>query len=191
MVHVVNLPVGTITEIINIDDPRVMVPIDEVVEQLKNDKDKIVRSMYGIPDINEKIVKYKTEVSYIAKCTREEIKETNKIRYFKVHVKYFPSEKEVDLIIPSYVKLFSRTAKSYVPVEFIRKSDILTDYTGNIVQVFENEQVEDFQPTEYYSIKFTVGNNKYPITFYLEGIFANVCYNDFNIGTVEETESII
>jgi hypothetical protein len=188
MVHVVNLPVETITHIVNIDDPRVLVPIDEIVELLKNDKEKPVRSMYGIPNINDKIVKYKYEVSYIAKCTRQEIKETNNIRYFKLHVKYFPSEKEVDIILPSYVKLFSQTAKSYVPAEFIRKSDILTDYTGNIVQVFENEQVEDFKPTEYYSIKCTVNNNKYPITFYVEGIFANVCFNDFDIQPEEAEE---
>ena len=109
----------------------------------------------------------------------------NKVRYFKVHVKYFPSEKEVDLIIPSYVKLFSRTAKSYVPVEFIRKSDILTDYTGNIVQVFTNEQITDFEPTEYYSINLNTNNNKYLITFYFNGIFANVCYNNFNIKPVD------
>jgi hypothetical protein len=116
----------------------------------------------------------------LTSCKKETINNTNKVRYFKVQVKYFPSEKETELIIPSYVKLFSRTAKSYVPVEFIRKSDILTDYTGNIVQVFTNEQIEDFEPTEYYSMTFSTSNNQYPVTFYFNGIFANVFYNNFN-----------
>ena len=75
--------------------------------------------------------------------------------------------------------MFSRSAKSYVPVEYIRKSDVLTDYTNNIVQVFETVEVEDFKPTEYYSIKLTSNNDKYPITFYVYGIFANIFYNDF------------
>jgi hypothetical protein len=185
MVHTVNLPVGTITDIINIDDPNVLVPIESVVESFNEDAEKTVRSMYSMPDINEKIVKYESDISYITSCKKEPIVNTHKVRYFKVHVKYFPSEKEVDLIIPSYVKLFSRTAKSYVPVEFIRKSDILTDYTGNIVQVFTNEQVTDFEPTEYYSINLNTNNNKYLITFYCNGIFANVCYNNFNIKPVD------
>ena len=153
MVHTVNLPVGTLTDIINVDDPNVLVPIESVVDSFKKDSEKTMRSMFSIPDINEKTVRYTSDIAYLTSCKKETIINTNKVRYFKVQVKYFPSEKETELIIPSYVKLFSRTAKSYVPVEFIRKSDILTDYTGN---------------------------NQYPVTFYFNGIFANVFYNNFN-----------
>ena len=181
MVHVVNLPVETLSNVINIDDPRVLVPIEELVAEFSKEKDKIVRSMYATPDLTEKVIKFNTDIAYITQCERKEIVKTNNIRYFKIHMKYFPSEKEFDIILPSYVKLFSRTAKSYVPAEFIRKSDILVDYTGNIVQVFTNEQIFDFEPTEYYSLKLNVNNSKTPITFYVAGIFANVCYNDFNL----------
>lgn len=188
MIHTVNLPVESLTSIINIDDVRVLTPVEEMVESFTKDSKQNIRSMFSIPDINEKIVKYTHEISYITDCTKNEIKKTNEIRYFKIRVKYFPSETEKDLILPSYVKLFSRTAKSYVPVEFIRKSDILTDYTGNIVQVLANEQDTEFKPTEFYSIKLSVANNNYPITFYLDGIFANVFYNSFELDEENDNE---
>ena len=187
MIHTVNLPVESLNYIINIDDVKVLTPVEELVKSFESDPKQNIRSMFSIPDINEKIVKYTHEISYITSCTKNEIKKTNEIRYFKIRVKYFPSEKEKELILPSYVKLFSRTAKSYVPVEFIRKSDILTDYAGNIVQVLANEQETDFKPTEFYSIKLSVANNSYPITFYLDGIFANVFYNSFELD--EEDDS--
>lgn len=141
-------------------------------------KTKLFVLCIGIPNINEKIVSYQTDISYIAKCSKHPITQTENTKYYKLHIKYFPSEKEVDIILPHYVKLFSRTAKSYVPVEYIRKSDVLTDYTNNIVQVFENVEVEDFKPTEYYTLKLTSSNETYPITFYVYGIFANILYYD-------------
>ena len=134
----------------------------------------------GIPNINDKIITYETDISYISKITKETIVNDKNVKYYKVSLKYFPSEKECDIILPSYVKLFSRSAKSYVPVEYIRKSDVLTDYTNNIVQVFETVEITDFErPTEYYSLKISSNNDKYPITFYVYGIFANIFYNDF------------
>lgn len=193
MVHTVNLPVESITHIINIDNPNVLVPIENVLEYFEKDAgkntDKSIRSMYTNTTVVDKQINYMSDVYYITSLTKETIKNTNKIKYFKIHVKYFPSEKEYDLILPSYVKLFSRTAKTFVPVEFARKSDILIDYTGNIVQILSNEPVEDYTPSEYYSIQI-FNNNENPITFYLNGIFCNVYYNNFDIkdGEVLETE---
>jgi hypothetical protein len=187
MVHTVNLPVDSITHVINIDDPNVLVPIENVIDIFKKDSNKVVRSMYTIPTVVDKKIDYMSDVYYITQVTKEEVKNTNSIKYFKIHVKYFPSEKEFDLILPSYVKLFSRTAKTFVPVEFARKSDILIDYTGNIVQILSNEPVEDYKPTEYYSIQLS-NNNENPITFYLNGIFCNVYYNNFDIKDEELVE---
>jgi hypothetical protein len=183
MIHTVNLPVETLTHIVNIDDPRVLVPTTDVKQfsmETSNDA-KPIRSMYGIPVVNDKLVDFGTEISYLTQFVKSNIKETNAVRYFKLRIRFFPSEKEVDMIIPSYVKLYSRTAKSYVPVEFARKSDILVDYTGNITQILSNELIEDYNPTEYYSLKVSVNNPEHLITFYFNGILANVCFNDFDI----------
>jgi hypothetical protein len=38
----------------------------------------------------------------------------------------------------------------------------------------------DFKPTKYYSLALN-SNSRSPITFYINGIFGNVCYNDFNL----------
>lgn len=193
MVHKINLPVGTINTIINIDDPRVLVPINEAAELFGMDSAKppVIRSMYSMPEITEKIVNFKSDVSYISHIYKDEItKQPENVKYFKIHVKYFPSEKEVDLIVPSYVKLFSRGAKSYVPAEFIRKSDILVDYTGYYVQVFDNAELstEEFSPKEYYHIDLTTNNNQYLITFYFEGIFASIANVNFGGIITQEYE---
>jgi hypothetical protein len=186
MTHTVNLPVDSIHTIINIDDPRIEVPIEELIESMKTDGDKPVRSMYSTPNIDEKIITYEHDISYVTKLTKAAINDTNAIKYFKLHVKYFPSEKEVDIILPSFVKLFSRTAKSYVPVEFARKSDILTSYTTDIVQILSNEPIEEYEPKEYYSVQLS-SNKDNIITFYLDGILCNVYFNNFNI-VEKETE---
>ena len=46
MFQTINLPVGTVDKIINIDDPRVLVPIEELKGYLEEDKKHVVRSMY-------------------------------------------------------------------------------------------------------------------------------------------------
>lgn len=187
MTHTVNLPVNSISTIINIDDPRVTVPIEEMCELFKSDGEKTIRSMYSTPNVEEKIITYDHDVSYITKVSKKQINDTYDIKYFKLHIKYFPSEKEVDLILPGFVKLFSRTAKSYVPVEFARKSDILTSYTNDIVQILSNEPIEDYSPEEYYNIQLTSYKDNL-ITFYLDGILCNVYYNNFNLKDQDENE---
>lgn len=179
MIHTVNLPVDTLTHIINIDDKRVLVPVNEINE-FNNDETSI-RSMYTMPETNNKDIAFISEIAWILNFNKLEVKETNEVRYFKLRIKFFPCEKEVDMIIPSYVKLFSRTAKTFVPVEFARKSDILADYTGNIAQILSNELIENYTPTEYYNMRVSIVNTDHLITFYLNGILANVCYNDFDI----------
>ena len=42
--------------------------------------------------------------------------------------------------------------KNYVPVEFVKKSDMLIDYQGYNVQIISNEPIE-FKANEYYSIQ--------------------------------------
>lgn len=46
MFQTINLPVGTVDKIINIDDPRILVPIEELKTYLEEDKKHVVRSMY-------------------------------------------------------------------------------------------------------------------------------------------------
>ena len=46
MFHTINLPVGTINKVINIDDKRILVPIEEIETALREDKNKVIRSMY-------------------------------------------------------------------------------------------------------------------------------------------------
>lgn len=170
---IVNLPVETLNTIIDIDNKLVEVPIIE----FNGDDSKTIRTMYTIPDCSEKIIKYEHDISYITHISKETVVNTNNIRYFKISFTYY-NDKTVEYIIPGYVKFFSKTTRSYVPVEFIKKSDMLIDYQGYNVQVNNNEAVQ-FEAVNYYNIIINSANDM-QTTFYLNGILSYVSYNNFN-----------
>ena len=184
MVRTVNLPVNTIESIINIDDKNVLVPI-ETVTDLLNDKDKFVRSMHTIPDVVDKSVNFNHDILYITKCVKQPITKTNDIHYYELTVQLY-NDKEVKIVFPGYVKLFSKTAKNFVPVEFIKKVDILVDYMGYNVRVLANTPLENFESSEYYSLQLNSSNNDFT-SFYFNGILCYVYYNNFQ-KEVEEDE---
>ena len=73
----------------------------------------------------------------------------------------------------------------YIPVEFLKSRDILLDVSGRMVKIEDAEVIEDFEMTNYYNIKVAYEkdeNNetqKIWFNFYLNGILANVSYNNF------------
>lgn len=173
----INLPVETINTIIDIDDKRVEVPISQYVQKF-TDEEYQVRTMFSIPDSTEKIITYSHDIDFITELTKNEVGNTNNIRYFKVIAKYY-NNKEFEFVVPGYVKFYSKTIKNYVPVEFVKKSDMLIDYQGYNVQITSNEPVE-FKATEYYSIQINSPADVV-VPFYLNGILSYISYNNFNI----------
>lgn len=176
MTTVIDLPVNTINSTVNVDNPAVLDSIKTMAETFMKDSATrpVIRSIYSIPDTSDKLINIKTDLSFITAINRFNItKKPDNVKYFKIHVKFFPNEKEVDLIVPSFIKFFSKSARAYIPAEYIRKSDILIDYQGWNVQVFENEEITDYKlPGEYYHISINTNNDHYFVTFYYDGIFA-------------------
>lgn len=173
----INLPVQSIKTIINIDDKRVEVPITQYLENFEN-SDFQIRTMFSIPDSTEKIITYNHDIDFITSIKQEDVHNTNNIKYFKIIAKYY-NNIQLEFILPGYVKFYSKTIKNYVPVEFVKKSDMLIDYQGYNVQIISNEPIE-FEATKYYSIQL---NSSADITvpFYLNGILSYISYNNFNI----------
>jgi len=138
-------------------------------------------------DVNidfEKDVNLIEEVFYINKIERRRIERTNEIKFFRADVE-FANGIQKSFIVPSYVKFYSSRRGIWVPVEFIRNRDILLDYTGRIVKIADTVQIEDFVMTDYYSIKaaYEVSSEDTSfkdMNFYLNGILANISYNNFN-----------
>lgn len=180
----INLPVGTIHTIVNLDDKRVEIPIEQAYEIMKKDPDKYIRSMDTSFDIvnkeingkDLKMVEFQHEISFINKMRVLPII-NNKVIYFNVTIRYDNGE-EKDVIVPSYVKFFSKTLKQFIPIEFISKSDMLVDYRGYFAQVRNCKEATDFTPTEFYNM-YMNSPNDIQMTFYYDGILSYVCYNNF------------
>ena len=181
----INLPVGTIHNIVNIDDPRVIIPIEEAFEQFNKLDDKTkLRSMETTVEIKDKkrneqefkVLDFKHDINIIDKFRRLPILNPINVTYYKVLIRYF-NEKEYETIIPSYVKFYSATTKQLVPIEYINKSDILYDWQGFNAQVREIEEI-DFKPTEFWNMIIKTPND-ISMNFYYDGILSYVHYTNF------------
>lgn len=192
MFTTVNLPVQSIHTIIDIDDPRLEIPIEEAMNRFSEGKGSTtIRSLFSEPAIvassfrKDKNVDYNYGISYINKITKKYTDVTNPdIKYFDVKVKYF-NDRVFNFLVPGYVKFFSRTLNIFVPVENMKKSDVLVDYAHNIVQMLKKTElgVEGNPPvpeiSDYYSIRLSNEKAEILVPFYFNGILSHVYYNDF------------
>ena len=192
MFTTVNLPVQSVHTIIDIDDPRLEIPIEEAMNRFSEGKGSTtIRSLFSEPAIvassfrKDKNVDYNYGISYINKITKKHTDVTNPdIKYFDVKVKYF-NDRVFNFLVPGYVKFFSRTLNIFVPVENMKKSDVLVDYAHNIVQMLKKTElgVEGNSPvpeiSDYYSIRLSNEKAEILVPFYFNGILSHVYYNDF------------
>ncbi len=192
MFTTVNLPVQSVHTIIDIDDPRLEIPIEEAMNRFSEGKGSTtIRSLFSEPAIvassfrKDKNVDYNYGISYINKITKKHTDVTNPdIKYFDVKVKYF-NDRVFNFLVPGYVKFFSRTLNAFVPVENMKKSDVLVDYAHNIVQMLKKTElgVEGNPPvpeiSDYYSIRLSNEKAEILVPFYFNGILSHVYYNDF------------
>lgn len=197
----VNLPIDTIRTIVNVDDRRVEIPIDEAAGVLGEKKAECIRSLNTLVDLPEEFmnqqyvepeyIKINHTYSYINNIEKKKIGETNELKFYKLHVE-FSSGLVKELIVPSYVKFYSSHKGMFIAVEHLKSRDILVDYSFNSIKIEDSEEVKDYQmPEEYWNIKVAYDEDE-GMNFYLDGILANVSYNNFNKVTVppktEETK---
>lgn len=177
----INLPVGTIQTIINIDDPRIEVPIEEALEYLKGEEEpKNIRTMdtqYNIIENNSiKSIKFDYGVNYIYKIKKYDVINNPNMKYFKVKLQYF-NDQIKEMIVPSFVKFFTKATRQFTPVEFIGKADALYDYRGQYVRIKSCEEI-DFIPKEYYNMNINA-TNEIQSAFYYNGIYSYIYYINF------------
>lgn len=191
MFTTVNLPVQSVHTIIDIDDPRLEIPIEEAMNRFAEKGSTVIRSLFSEPAIvastfrKDKNVDYNYGISYINKITKKHTDIINPdIKYFDVKVKYF-NDRVFNFLVPGYVKFFSRTLNAFVPVENMKKSDVLVDYAHNIVQMLKKTELgTDENPPvpevlDYYSIRLSSEKAEILVPFYFNGILSHVYYNDF------------
>ena len=197
----VNLPIDAINSIVNVDDRRVEISIDEAAGMLGEKKVECIRSLNTLVDLPEEFmnqqfvepeyIKINHTYSYINNIEKKKIGETNELKFYRLHVE-FSTGIVKDLIVPSYVKFYSSHKGMFIAVEHLKSRDILVDQSFKMVKVEDAEEITDYQmPEEYWNIKVAYDEDE-GMNFYLDGILANVSYNNFNKVTVppktEETK---
>ena len=192
MFTTVNLPVQSVHTIVDIDDTRLEIPIEEAMNRFAESKgSSVIRSLFSEPTLiassfrKDQNIDYNYGVSYINKITKKQVENVKPdIKYFDVKVKYF-NDKVFNFLVPGYVKFFSKTLNAFVPVENMKKSDVLVDYAHNIVQMLKKtEYRKDDNPaapeiSEFYSIRLSNEKAEILVPFYFNGILSHVYYNDF------------
>ena len=192
MFTTVNLPVQSVHTIVDIDDTRLEIPIEEAMNRFAESKgSSVIRSLFSEPTLiassfrKDQNIDYNYGVSYINKITKKQVENVKPdIKYFDVKVKYF-NDKVFNFLVPGYVKFFSKTLNAFVPVENMKKSDVLVDYAHNIVQMLKKiEYGKDDNPpapeiSEFYSIRLSNEKAEILVPFYFNGILSHVYYNDF------------
>ena len=199
----VNLPTSDLSTIVNVDDRRFEVPINEVIEDFNEKKVEFIKTMNTTVIVDEvtEMSKYvkpeyihmNHDISYINNIEKRIINEEN-MKYLKENIKFysisleFATGKTMDLTVPSYVKFYSMHKGAFIPVEQLKNRDILMELGGRMVKVSDAELATDYEiPNEYYNIKVTFdrqydedeGIKEYP-NLYLNGVLVNVAYMNFN-----------
>lgn len=200
----VNLPTSDLFTIVNVDDRRFEVPINEVIEDFNEKKVEFIKTMNTtviVDEVTPEMSKYvkpeyihmNHDISYINNIEKRIINEENK-KYLKENIKFynisleFYTSKTMDLTVPSYVKFYSMHKGAFIPVEQLKNRDILMELGGRMVKVSDAELATDYEiPNEYYNIKVTFdrqydedeGIKEYP-NLYLNGVLVNVAYMNFN-----------
>lgn len=199
----VNLPVTYVYTIVDAENRRFEIPINEAIENFVEKKIEFIKTINTTISVNEGIelskyvnpeyIEINHGTSYINNIEKRIINEEN-LKYLKEHIKFykieleFSDERKMELIVPSYVKFYSMHKGVFLPVEQLKNRDILMELGERMVKVSDAELITDYKiPNEYYNIKVTFdrqydedeGIKEYP-NLYLNGVLVNVAYMNFN-----------
>ena len=183
----INLPVKSIFNVIDIDNRNVLVSVEDAINTLAEnakepDKPSGIRTMYAAPTVQGSNTNFNFNISYLNKIYKKTITEFNKdIKYWQILFKFY-NDISIEFLVPGFVKFYSLNNEKFVPVEYMKKSDILTDYKGDMVQVVKKTELTDIDLTneEYYSFLINCNNYDYNLQFYLNGILASIPYNPYD-----------
>ena len=209
----INLPVECLSTIIDTNNKNILISVNDAIKYFNGKNNETEEEAKGIQTLNTiatideeytelnipfDSINVEHDVFMINSFKRKPIVKTNPVKFYSISVE-FTNGICKDLIVPSYVKFYSYFTGSWVPVEHVRARHILMDYTGSMVKSSDATLLPDFNMTDYYNIKVSYSLDEMYITsdnkpinctcnFYLNGILANVSYNNFQMTEFEVDE---
>lgn len=191
----INLPVETLDTIIDVENKMFEINVKDAIEKLKTNEVEYIKTLNTLVEIPEEMENRKyvepehisiiNDTYFINRIEEKQIEKTNELKFFKIDFEFYSGIKK-SYIVPSYVKFYSSHKGQFIPVEFLKSRDILVDVSGRMVKIDDSELVTDFEMTNYYNIKIAyekdeneTDERKIWFNFYLNGVLANVSYNNF------------
>jgi hypothetical protein len=171
--------------IVSIDDA--MKTLEQLAEA-KDDRPTGIRTLAATPTCHGTTTSYKYEYCFINKINKKPIQFVKpEVKYWYITFK-FSTEKTIRVLVPGFVKFYSINSMSFVPVEFMKKSDLLVDTAERMVQVVAKEEVNgseelEIGKDEYYNIIVNSNNDNYMMQFYFNDILSCITYNNYDFDT--------
>ncbi len=195
----INLPVKSINNIVDVDNRMLIVSMDDAIKNLetlakaKDDRPTGIRTLAATPTCHGTTTSYKYEYCFINKINKKPIQFVKPdVKYWYVTFK-FSTEKTIRVLVPGFVKFYSTNSMSFVPVEFMKKSDLLVDTQEHMVQVVNKEEVIgsealELNKDEYYNIIINSNNDNYMMQFYFNDILSCITYNNYDFDASTKTK---
>lgn len=187
----INLPTKSINNIVDVDNPMLIVSVDSAIDTLnklanaKDDKPTGLRTLFASPRYDGINTNFKYEYCFINKINKKPITFINpNVKYWYITFK-FHTEKTIRVLVPGFVKFYSLNNMAFVPVEFMKKSDLLVDTQEWMVQVLEKEEVTaeealELNKDEFYNFTINSNSDNYMLQFYFNDILASISYNNYD-----------
>lgn len=186
----INLPVKSVKYIVDVDNRNVVIPVEKGIETLAelaakdSDKPTGLRTLFAAPESHGSTTNFNYEYCFINKILKRKITKINPdVKYWEITFKYY-TDRSITFLVPGFVKFYSLNNQTFVPVEFMKKSDLLVDTQGRMVQVVKKvemtgEEALKLNEDEYYSFYMNSSSDNYFCQFYFNEILALVSYNNY------------
>lgn len=161
-------PHGTLTDIVDINNKDLLIPIESL-----EDQDHIV-SMCCNPIKDGKDVIYEYDKLFINKINKlGDNGENNTTKFYKLVYGFGDGFPKHTMIIPEFVRLYTRINKVFLAPSVIRKTDVMVDYGERDIKIYEVEQCEKPYSDFVYKLSLSNSSDKW-INFYYNGLLAAI-----------------
>lgn len=186
----INLPVKSVKTIVDVDNRNVVIPVETAIQELNelaketDNKPTGLRTLFASPEAYGSTTKFNYEYSFLNKIIKNKITKINPdVKYWEITFKFY-TDRSITFLVPGFVKFYSLNKGAFVPVEFMKKSDLLVDTQGRMVQVVKKvemtgEEALTLNEDEYYGFYINSSSNNYFFQFYFNEILAMISYNNY------------